>query len=342
MAYRNGFWPESALIIFNRGTTVHPGGAVEKWYWGLTPGTYQKHLALVALAKRNTGRNLQPSAGFSCYRPYAAQVFARKLYGNGAAQPGTSSHGGFWEGQETLAIDYHNWASVYDGNRARWYADVRAVGLEPGLISPQRGYPDEPWHVIDKEPRRAVPAGGGAQPFPGTETPTNQEDEMRTIHSPNRPWANIGAGYVRNITDEAAANTIWPKHELNDRQYDLAVEAAFAPVLTSPVGGMLVVSSPNRPKTVLGAGYYRVLNDEEAGNVAVLADRVVLGNDRQYDLWVSIALSGQGAAFPVAVPDSVDEVIAGVLAGLPAGTKAPTLEEIAVAVREQFREDPLK
>lgn len=184
--YPNGKIPMDVLHQFNSGRTVHTINGrqvIEDWVWALTPGTYQKHLALVALAKRNTGRTLTPSAGYSCYRPYAAQVFARSLYGNGAAWPGTSSHGGWWESRDTMAIDYHNWSSVYNGDRGKFYADVRAVGLTPGMISTGRGYPDEPWHVIDFDPWRAVPAGGGSTPFPlpeqGQEEPKVDEDIMR-------------------------------------------------------------------------------------------------------------------------------------------------------------------
>lgn len=154
MAWRNGYIPEGDLIIFNRGWNSIDG----HWYWGLTPDTYARHLALVARAKERTGRTLEPGDGWSTVRPYDAQVIARRRYGIGAAYPGTSSHGGFWEGQETLAIDYSNWSWVYGGDRAAFYADCRAVGLAPGMIEPRRGYPDEPWHVIDLNPRSGAPA----------------------------------------------------------------------------------------------------------------------------------------------------------------------------------------
>lgn len=159
MSYRNGEIPESALVIFKRGHNSRDGD----FYWGLPPATYLKHLALVARALKRTGRTLSPSDGWSTYRPVAAQIAARKRYGTGAAVPGTSSHGGFWEGRDTAAIDYGNWAAVYAKFRGRareeFYADCRAVGLTPGMISKARGYPDEPWHVIDLDPWAAVPEG---------------------------------------------------------------------------------------------------------------------------------------------------------------------------------------
>lgn len=175
MAFPNGLVPSDKLITFASGWLPGEG----TWYHQLPPGTYAKHLTLVALAKRNTGRELKPTAGWSCYRPYDVQVYAKKVHGIWAATPGTSSHGMFWERIECAAIDYGNWSSVYNGNRANFYRDVRAVGLEPGLISPQRGYPDEPWHVVDKKPWAAGAAtGGGAVPFAPTKE-SEEDDDMR-------------------------------------------------------------------------------------------------------------------------------------------------------------------
>lgn len=169
--YPNGEIPYSKLIIFGRGK--YPDG--KEWVWALSPGTYAKHLALVARVKAARGRELKPGPGSSYYRDLAEQVRARAIYGNGAARPGTSSHGGYWEGMNTLAIDYSNWEYVYGGDtpttRKAFGADCLAVGLSPFLISTARGYPDEPWHVIDKNPWRAMPAGGWEIPFP-------EEDDM--------------------------------------------------------------------------------------------------------------------------------------------------------------------
>lgn len=154
--YRNGYIPDSALITFHTGWSQND----KDFKWQLPPSTYRKHLALVARAKKRTKRTLSPSQGWSCFRPYRVQIYARQMYGNGAAYPGTSSHGGFWEGKDTAAIDYGNWGYVYGWDRDAFYADCRAVGLTPGQIHPSRNrtYPDEPWHVIDLDPWAPVPA----------------------------------------------------------------------------------------------------------------------------------------------------------------------------------------
>lgn len=153
-AYSNGFIPGYLMKTFNWGWNPSDGD----WYWALPYSTYVRHLNLVKIARDRTGRELSITDGFGAYRPYPAQVRAREIYGNGAAKPGTSSHGGIWESQYTAAMDYGNWGEVFDWDRGAFYDAVRAAGLTPGMISPERGYPDEPWHVIDFEPWSAIPS----------------------------------------------------------------------------------------------------------------------------------------------------------------------------------------
>lgn len=164
--YPNGRVPDAALVTFATGWLPNEG----TWKHQLPPATYRKHLALVALALRNTGRLLKPTEGWSCYRPLSVQEYAKRIHGIWAATPGTSSHGMFWEGRDCAAIDYGNWSYVYGGDRGAFYRDVRAVGLAPGLIAPARGYPDEPWHVVDLEPWAAVPASSGGAPTANHDT----------------------------------------------------------------------------------------------------------------------------------------------------------------------------
>lgn len=205
--YTNGYIPENLLVIFNRGWSKIDGD----WYWGLSPATYARHLALVARArKRNPNITLTPTGGFSCYRPYWAQVIAQKVWGNGAATPGTSSHGGYWERRQTLAIDYHNWGQVYGWDQAAWFADVRAVGLTPGMIMRSRGYPDEPWHVIDVDPWGPVPAFSGVfTPFVGAPQPILEEPEMTLyIRNTARGDYAVTPGKVKHIANQNVLNIL--------------------------------------------------------------------------------------------------------------------------------------
>jgi len=234
--YRNGEVPVSWLIEFDSGYNSVDGA----WVHSLPPSTYRKHLALVALAKRNTGRDLRIGVGWCAYRPIGPQRMLKKRFGIMAATPGTSSHGGFWENEEVMAIDYGNWSHVYAGNRAAWFRDVRAVGLVPDMISPRRGYPDEPWHVIDRDPWAAVPSGGNVS-RPGVGVPTEpieeivdeEEDEMkpRQIHyvQPNGkivraefvpgtsyfvPWGEGTASVIANAlstSHETGASVLLPQ-----------------------------------------------------------------------------------------------------------------------------------
>jgi len=190
--YTNGRIPKDRLITFATGVNTTVG----YWEHSLSPATYARHLALVKRARDRTGRTLAMGAGWSAYRPFDQQVIARKIYGNGAANPGTSSHGGFWEGRQTLAMDYSNWGYVYNWDQGAFFADCRAVGLTPGMIMRSRGYPDEPWHVIDLNPWGAVPAFDGVfTPFP------SEEDDMFTEQDRNRLNATVAALYGnRNVT----------------------------------------------------------------------------------------------------------------------------------------------
>lgn len=159
--YRNGQIPASVLIKIASGTNGDG-------YWEhlLSPSQKRKHDALVARARKRTGRTLKITSGWNAYRPLEPQWTAKRKYGSGAAWPGTSSHGGTYKGADAMAMDYGNWSWVYGGDRAAFFADCRAVGLDPGVIS------DELWHVIDRDPWAPVPAS-----LPKTDPATPEEDE---------------------------------------------------------------------------------------------------------------------------------------------------------------------
>jgi hypothetical protein len=197
--YRNGYIPESLLVTFATGWSKTDGD----WKHQLSPGTYAKHAALV---KRSPGGKLQITQGWGAYRPYSAQVIARRLYGNGAALPGTSSHGGFWESRQTLAIDYHNWGAIYGWDQGRWFADCRAVGLTPGMIMRSRGYPDEPWHVIDLDPWAPAPASIGATPFEEDDLDSTQNFKLDAIFRALVKDANGGQYFMTDHIAGRLAN----------------------------------------------------------------------------------------------------------------------------------------
>lgn len=223
--YANGRIPDAVLITFGSGYSAGEGN----WTHRLSAGTYAKHKDLVQRAKQRTGKTLQITAGNNAYRDFEAQVYARKMHGRGAAVPGTSSHGGWWEGQNTLAIDYHNWSYVYGGNREAFYEDVRAVGLSPGLISVPRGYPDEPWHVVDLDPWRAVPSGGGSTPIEKI-----LEDAM------SNPIVNV----VNKYGDAQDTGTLWIG--VSDGSFERYV-APYDPNIRGVAGAVFYGGAANPP-----------------------------------------------------------------------------------------------
>ncbi len=58
---------------------------------------------------------------------------------------------------------------------------------------------------------------------------------------------------------------------------------------------MFIISSPGRGQSLIGAGYYRWLQTPEEVTAARSIATVLEGNDRQFDLWRSIALQGVSA-----------------------------------------------
>lgn len=176
--YPNGGIPRDQLILLGSGTDSNG-------YWEhlATPGTAQKHFALVALGYEASGRELRISSGWNVYRPIPAQKDAKRdACARGrcqdAATPGFSSHGGEYQGADALAIDYSNWSYVF-GSREAFYAACRAVGLVPGVFD------WEPWHVIDRDPYRPV-AGKVTAPLKPIETGGIRMYLFNGVSNPNQ------------------------------------------------------------------------------------------------------------------------------------------------------------
>lgn len=67
------------------------------------------------------------------------------------------------------------------------------------------------------------------------------------------------------------------------------------PIEIEPI--MIRIQSPGRGIALIGPGYFRALsNDEEVQQAAAIMTKHLNGNDRQFDIWVSLAASGQGSA----------------------------------------------
>lgn len=140
MAYKNGRYPLSKFI--------HRGGNIY-----LTPSLNARWNEAVKIAQEKYGVRLWITGdndglgGWNGYRPYEAQVAYKRYYGNKAAAPGFSSHGGQYSGQEVFALDVANWNDLAPNDSlawARFVAIMKSVGLRTNFVSPV-----ERWHVGD-------------------------------------------------------------------------------------------------------------------------------------------------------------------------------------------------
>lgn len=220
--FPNGQVPRELQVVFATGT--NGDGYFEH---RLPPSAYQKVQALIAFGIRHYGRVLRLTAGWSCDRPISAQIIARRIYGNGAAVVGTSSHGGCWAGPvtgwrlvDTAAMDWSNWLYVF-GSRANFYAACRAVGLIPGAIAPP-AFPDEPWHTIDLNPWAPIPAAGPSKPID-----TEKDDDMFTDGD--------RAVLASLVADRAAAGGVQYYERVNAGPQEwMIVDPTFAPLEADP------------------------------------------------------------------------------------------------------------
>lgn len=155
--YKNGECPLDRLVVIKEGYNPTDG----KWQHRLPRATLRRWRRLVNRAYARTGRTLVIADGWATDRPYFAQVIARRIFGNLAATPGTSSHGMVFENQQTAAIDAGNWAWVYEHHGYdAWLSDLRAEGFD----RLPAGYPldGERHHIIDYNPWDDEPEFGGA------------------------------------------------------------------------------------------------------------------------------------------------------------------------------------
>ena len=102
---------------------------------------------------------------------------------------------------------------------------------------------------------------------------------------------------------------------------------------------MIRIQGTTRGIALIGPGYYRHLaNAEEVEASSAIMSKHISGNDRQFDLWVSMASQGvvPSTSANVQITDKDATLIASkVKAG-------PSALETANAVRDKLRSDPLK
>lgn len=181
--YPNGRIPKRDL--------VHLGG--EHW---LTQGTKVRWDRLVADVLENEGVRLQITEGPNAYRDIEWQrYYWNTLPYPQAAYFGTSSHGGEYNGRDSMAIDVDNWGMI---GKNKFYAYARKHGFEPNFFD------WEPWHIIDWSPW-TVPAGGGL-PGPEEETPEEEDEEEMNFFNVQGKEGSHNTGLFTAMRDN---NGIW-------------------------------------------------------------------------------------------------------------------------------------
>lgn len=205
--YPNGQWPLSVTVSLGSGTNSDG-----YWEHRATVSTAQKWKNLVSEAKSLTGVTLTITPGWNVYRPLGAQktAYANSAAGM-AAYPGTSSHGGSYEGKDSLAIDVSNWGLI---GKDTFFALARKHGFTPGVFS------NEPWHIIDNDPWGAVPAA-----LEEEDMNTEQDNRLKNIENMLKV-GNAGYGYPETIKQDTAdiRNRIYVKDGAGNILWDVFQE----------------------------------------------------------------------------------------------------------------------
>lgn len=179
-SHANGRFPERLFIEAGSGRDMHG-----VWKHLFPAGTYARWTGLVADAKKQYGVTLRVTPGWNVYRPLAIQQSYRDYFASigrptQAAWPGTSSHGGVYNGRDSMAIDVQNWKDLAPGNERlawqRFAALCKKWGFTVDFVSPQ-----ELWHIGDFNPWVAPsPVATDAEPLP---TPDPEEVIMKLIYN---------------------------------------------------------------------------------------------------------------------------------------------------------------
>ncbi|WP_433552357.1 peptidoglycan recognition protein family protein [Micromonospora zamorensis] len=103
------------------------------------------------------------------------------------------------------------------------------------------------------------------------------------------------ASYARGHRETSNAGKIDPSFiNLDTMRADVARQLAGNPPLNLSENDMKLIQSTNRGIALVGPGYFRVLTtNEEVQQAVLLVGNPLIGNDRQFDLWRSIAFDGQ-------------------------------------------------
>lgn len=153
--------------------------------------------------------------------------------------------------------------------------DAYLAHLRGGPWAPLALDPDDSWHCLPRA--RAV----------------DTDDDAWIRAHPDHGWRFV-------VKDEKWHAQYYPeldRHRGEGFPARPVKSTAPAPSPTIQEDTMIRIQAPGRGIALIGPGYYRhLVNDEEVQNSEALIAAHLSGNDRQFDLWVSMATGGTGPA----------------------------------------------
>ncbi|MDX5456617.1 MULTISPECIES: N-acetylmuramoyl-L-alanine amidase [Micromonospora] len=175
-------------------------------------------------------------------------------------------------------VDYHGVFHVISGGRANHAGRSRGSG--------------------------PIPAGDGNTLMVGWEIDYNGVDQRMTpaqysasVLATAAVLRRLGrdASHARGHRETSTTGKIDPSFiDLDTMRSDVARQLTGNPPLELWKDDMKLIQSTNRGIALVGPGYFRLLrNDEEVFAAVALVGNPLVGNDRQFDLWRSIAFDGQ-------------------------------------------------
>ena len=205
MPWSNGQIPDSVVSV------VLASGHDENGYWEFrcTPAFAARWAFAKLEAERRFGRTIHIRTGWNIYRPLFPQQTARRsacAQGNcnGAAYPGSSSHGGEWNGRPCLAVDVDpnglTWDQVDQAMAAAGFAIQQITEAMSGIRGGER------WHYIDFNAFGPVPAGSNS---------TSWEDIMAKLDNEDRAWLDAWFGIIRSLLQVPGLPYGYPQATLN-------------------------------------------------------------------------------------------------------------------------------
>lgn len=317
-AFSNGYVPYSVVSV------VLASGTDENGYWEFrcTPSFAARWAFAKQYALARFGRTIYIRTGWNVYRPIDSQKVARTnacAAGNcaGAAYPGSSSHGGNWNGRDCLAVDVDpnglSWDQVDEAMEAAGFSARMITEAMSGIAGGER------WHYIDFNAFGAVPSFESSTPFPPARP--QEDDPMLMLIIGGAHFAALGEGIFRHFTGTDPRETIKNLSRSADDWQN--VSYADLPALLYTYGCDLNIWD-------IRDGAFVVLDPLRA--------TVASGNSWTATGAVRAAING--LTQPTLDPTPIVEAVKAAIAANP--TEADVDEQaIADAVREKFRTDPL-